>query len=149
MIADDDGSMIEQQNDTAEPPEKYAAIIEKMESLVEKLDAAEEAVWWRRSDAKLRLADLLRRAQRYEEAQVMRKASLADFERRPNFAMIPDYATFFEFDASLARDTGDLAGHRAALVKCADVLRKIVGEENADVQYLNLEIESLDSGAEA
>merc|ERR1719160_666316 len=38
MIADDDGSMIEQQNDTAEP-EKYAAIIEKMESLIKKLDA--------------------------------------------------------------------------------------------------------------
>merc|ERR1719231_1092503 len=149
MIADDDGSMIEQQNDTAEPPEKYAAIIEKMESLIKKLDASEEAVWWRRSDAKLRLADILRRAQRYEEAQELRKASLADFERRPNFAMIPDYATFFEFDASLARDTGDLARQREALMKCAEVLRKIVGDDNADVQYLNLEIESLDSGVEA
>merc|ERR1719443_113793 len=147
MIADDEGSIIEQ-NDTSDP-ELYAPIIKKLQSLIEKLDAAEEAVWWRRSDAKLRVADLMRRAQRYEEAQAMRKASLADFERRPNFATIPDYATFFEFDASLARDTGDLASQREALVKCAEVLRKIVGEDNADVQYLNLEIESLDSGAEA
>merc|ERR1719379_1143976 len=147
MIADDEGSMIEQTN-TAEP-EKYAPIIKKLQSLIEKLDATEEAVWWRRSDAKLRVADLMRRAQRYEEAQAMRKASLADFERRPNFATIPDYATFFEFDASLARDTGDLASQREALIKCAEVLRKIVGDDNADVQYLNLEIESLDSGAEA
>ena len=74
---------------------------------------------------------------------------MADFERRPNFASIPDYATFFEFDASLARDTGDLASQRAALVKCAEVLRAIVGSDNADVQYLDLEIESLDSSAEA
>merc|ERR1719333_1551637 len=139
--------MIEQ-NETPEPS-KYGPVIQKLQSLVEKLDAAEEAVWWRRSDAKLRLADLMRRAQRYEEAQVMRKASLADFERRPNFATIPDYATFFEFDASLARDTGDLASQREALIKCAEVLRKIVGDDNADVQYLNLEIESLDSSAEA
>merc|ERR1719440_2522465 len=142
MIADDEGSMIEQTN-TSEP-EKYAPIIKKLQSLIEKLDATEEAVWWRRSDAKLRVADIMRRAQRYEEAQAMRKASLADFERRPNFATIPDYATFFEFDASLARDTGDLASQREALIKCADVLRKIVGDDNADVQYLNLEIESLD-----
>merc|ERR1719421_844191 len=147
MIADDEGSIIEQ-NDTSEPG-LYAPIIKKLQSLIEKLDAAEEAVWWRRSDAKLRVADLMRRAQRYEEAQAMRKASLADFERRPNFATIPDYATFFEFDASLARDTGDLASQREALIKCAEVLRNIVGDDNADVQYLNLEIESLDSGAEA
>ena len=33
------------------------------------------------------------------EVQAMRKSSLADFERRPNFASIPDYATFFEFAA--------------------------------------------------
>merc|ERR1719224_375739 len=100
--------MIEQ-NLTVVPEEKYSPIIRKLENLVEKLDAAEEAIWWRRSDAKLRLADLLRRAHRYDEAQAMREASLANFERRPNFATIPDYATFFEFDASLARDTGDLA----------------------------------------
>merc|ERR1719387_704330 len=147
MIADDEGSIIEQ-NDTSDP-EKYNTVIKKLQSLIEKLDATEEAVWWRRSDVKLRVADLMRRAQRYEEAQAMRKASLADFERRPNFATIPDYATFFEFDASLARDTGDLASQREALIKCAEVLRKIVGDDNADVQYLNLEIESLDSGAEA
>jgi tetratricopeptide (TPR) repeat protein len=147
MIADDEASIVEQ-NDTSEPL-LYAPIIQKLESLIQKLDASEEAVWWRRSDAKLRVADIMRRAHRYEEAQAMRKASLADFERRPNFAMIPDYATFFEFDASLARDTGDLAMQREALVKCAEVLRKIVGDDNADVQYLNLEIESLDSGVEA
>merc|ERR1719443_2157152 len=103
MIADDEGSLLEQ-NETAAPEEQYAPIIRKLQSLIEKLDNAEEAVWWRRSDAKLRAADLLRRAHRYEEAQAMRKSSLADFERRPNFASIPDYATFFEFDASLARD---------------------------------------------
>merc|ERR1719335_80532 len=140
--------MIEQ-NETAAPNEGDALVIRKLQSLVEKLDAAEEAVFWRRSDAKLRLADLMRRAHRYDEAQAMRKASLADFERRPNFAMIPDYATFFEFDASLARDTGDLASQKAALVKCAEVLRKIVGSENADVKYLDLEIELLNSDAEA
>merc|ERR1719463_514486 len=135
-------------NQTVVPDEQYAPIIRKLQSLIEKLDNAEEAVWWRRSDAKLRLADLLRRAHRYEEAQAMRKASLDNFERRPNFATIPDYATFFEFDASLARDTGDLASQREALIKCAEVLRNIVGDDNADVQYLNLEIESLDSGVE-
>jgi len=144
MISDDEGSLIEQ-NETAVPEEQYAPVIRKMQALVASLDAAEEAVWWRRSDAKLRLADLLRRAHRYEEAQAMRKASLADFARRPNFEMIPDYATFFEFDASLARDTGDIASQRKALVKCAEVLRKIVGNDNADVQYLDLEIEALDS----
>merc|ERR1719324_948273 len=112
--------MIEQ-NETSDR-EKYGSIIQKLQLLVEKLDAA-------------------------EEAQAMRKASLADFERRPNFSTIPDYATFFEFDASLARDTGDLASQRAALVKCAEVLRAIVGSDNADVQYLDLEIESLDSSA--
>lgn len=148
MLADDEGSSIEQ-NATDVPAEQYAPIIRKLQSLIEKLDNAEEPVWWRRSDAKLRAADLMRRAHRYEEAQAMRKSSLADFERRPNFASIPDYATFFEFDASLARDTGDLASQRAALVKCAEVLRAIVGSDNADVQYLDLEIESLDSSAEA
>lgn len=91
MIADDEGALLEQ-NETAVPEEQYAPVIKKMQALVQKLDAAEEAVWWRRSDAKLRLADLLRRAQRYEEAQAMRKASLADFAQRPNFEMIPDYA---------------------------------------------------------
>lgn len=147
LILDDQAGVLEAAQG---PADVYTPLVNELVQLVARLEAAPEVLWWRVSDARLRLADMQRKQQKYGEAEQNLQLSVSAFQRRPlGFEEVPDYATLFEFAGLLARDRGDLLGAQAALGKAKAVLERIVGPANTDVHMLEQEILALGAAIEA
>lgn len=141
-VIDDEASLLEEENATAEA---YAPLSARLLELIEELESG-EPVWWRISDAKLRAADLYRKQGRFAEAEAAVAESLAAFQRRPaGYDKVPDYATIFELSGLLAREQGN---NDRALAEFSEALRILEGctdAKNLDVRYLQEEIADLET----
>jgi len=145
MLDDEAAALEEQEKD----PSAYAPLAEELERLIAGLRAVEEPLWWRISDAELRLADLFRKQARWPEAEAAVDRALAAFQNRPEgWQQVPDYATIFELKGVVAREQGNTA---KAQEDFAEALRILEGcaDTTIDVRYLKDEIDDLAANSSA
>lgn len=148
FIIDDQAAILE--NAAQGHKDVYTPLINELVQLALRLESASEVVWWRVSDARLRLADLQRKQGLFADAEESLRRALRAFQSRPaGYELVPDYATLYEFEGLLARDRGDLHGAQEALSKCKAILEPIVGPDNLDVHMLEQEIQALGVAIEA
>lgn len=141
MIIDDQATILEGAN---APADVYTPLVNELTQIAEQLESAPEVLWWRVSDARLRLADMERKRKNFAQAEANLKKGMDAFRSRPaGFEEVPDYATLFELKGLLARDQGDMAGAHAAMSKALEIIESIVGSDNVDVEMLREEVAAL------
>lgn len=145
-VLDDEVAILADRNATAD---EYTPLAAELQELIDKLVAASEPIWWRVSDARLRLADMYRKQQRFNEAEEAVSAALAAFQRRPaGYEKVPDYATIFELAGVLAREQGKTDRAVEEFSEALRILEGCTDAKNMDVRYLRDEIKELSELAE-
>jgi tetratricopeptide (TPR) repeat protein len=145
-VLDDQVAILADSNATAE---EYTPLAAEMQELIDKLVSAEEPIWWRVSDAWLRLADMYRKQQRFAEAEEAVSAALEAFQRRPaGYEKVPDYATIFELAGVLAREQGKTERAVEEFSEALRILEDCTDAKNMDVRYLRDEIKELTEKSE-
>jgi len=138
----DDLAALQEHNE--EPTKNLDPLIAELHELLAHLEQSEEKLWWRISDARLRLADLLRRQEKWADAESMIESSLVAHQQRPDgWDEVPDYATIFELGGLTARDQENFAKSRYHFSRALEILEPLVGKNSLDVQYLYEEIDEL------
>jgi tetratricopeptide (TPR) repeat protein len=146
-ILDDEVAILADKNASAE---EYVPLSAEMKQLIDKLVAASEPIWWRVSDARLRLADMYRKQQRFTEAEEAVSAALEAFQRRPaGYEKVPDYATIFELAGVLAREQGKTERAVEEFSEALRILEGCTDAKNMDVRYLREEIKELSEKSDA
>jgi tetratricopeptide (TPR) repeat protein len=145
-VLDDQVAILADSNATAE---EYTPLAAEMQELIDKLVSAKEPIWWRVSDAWLRLADMYRKQQRFAEAEEAVSAALEAFQRRPaGYEKVPDYATIFELAGVLAREQGKTERAVEEFSEALRILEDCTDAKNMDVRYLRDEIKELTEKSE-
>ena len=146
-VLDDEVAILAESNGTAD---EYGPLAAEMQELIDKLLAASEPIWWRVSDARLRLADMYRKQQRFEAAEAAVGAALEAFQRRPaGYEKVPDYATIFELAGVLAREQGKTERAVEEFSEALRILEGCTDSKNMDVRYLRDEIKELSEKSDA
>jgi tetratricopeptide (TPR) repeat protein len=141
-VLDDEVAILADSNATAD---EYTPLAAEMQKLIEKLLGAREPIWWRVSDAQLRLADMYRKQQRFALAEEAVSAALDAFQRRPaGYDKVPDYATIFELAGVLAREQGKTGRAVEEFSEALRILEGCTDAKNMDVRYLRDEIKELE-----
>jgi tetratricopeptide (TPR) repeat protein len=145
-VLDDEVALLADSNASAD---EYTPLAAELQQLIDKLLAAREPVWWRVSDARLRLADMYRKQHRFAEAEKAVSAALDAFQRRPaGYERVPDYATIFELAGVLAREQGKTDRAVEEFSEALRILEGCTDAKNMDVRYLRDEIKELSEKSE-
>jgi len=146
-VLDDEVAILADRNATAD---EYAPLAAELQQLIDKLVSASEPIWWRVSDARLRLADIYRKQQRFGDAEEAVSAALDAFQRRPaGYEKVPDYATIFELAGVLAREQGKTERAVEEFSEALRILEGCTDAKNMDVRYLRDEIKELSEQIES